>query len=70
MTQSRNETCLLARKLGQFTVDFNWTLPLNSNLSLMEIETFLEFPVEYNRRTVMGYVAFIFVSNQIDPCYY
>ncbi|KAF2888365.1 hypothetical protein ILUMI_17808 [Ignelater luminosus] len=54
MTQSRNETCMLARKLGQFTLDFNWTLPLNSNLSLMEMETFLEFPVEYNRKATVG----------------
>ncbi|KRT83455.1 hypothetical protein AMK59_3310 [Oryctes borbonicus] len=46
----REETKMIVKKLSQFTTDLNWTLPLTHNLHSKEIEIFMEFPLEYNRR--------------------
>lgn len=59
MLSYRDETKLLVKKLSQFSDDLTWTLPLTNNLHSKEIETFKEFPLEYNRRINMRccYVA-------------
>ncbi|KAK5647725.1 hypothetical protein RI129_002617 [Pyrocoelia pectoralis] len=45
--QLRNDTSMLARKLGKFTLDSNWMQLLRNNVCSIEVGTFLNYPLEY-----------------------
>ncbi|XP_025829950.1 uncharacterized protein LOC112904303 [Agrilus planipennis] len=54
LAKTRNETCSLAKQQQQFTADVDWAAPLSSYLISKEIEVFADFPLEFNRHTIIN----------------
>lgn len=50
ITESRNSTASMVRKLNRFAQDTAWAGPLNDCIYSQEIQSFFSFPLEYNGR--------------------
>lgn len=60
ITESRNNTASIVRKLNRYAQDTAWADPLNNCIYSQEIQSFFSFPLEYNGRkcTSLDYFSY------------